>query len=111
MRTTVGKIRQFIREAAGPVIATVQYGHGRALDIGGRQFNLTQMAHKANPGLRDDPGPDGEYEDRAVIDIENGLLQRFGVTHVIDTESFGDDQPRPVAEYLKIGEERISDFS
>ena len=92
------------------VVATVQYGHGRALDIGDQQFNLTQMAFERNPELQDDVGPDGEYEDRATIAIENELLQQYGVTHVIDTEVFGDDQPHPVAEYMKIGEERLSDF-
>jgi hypothetical protein len=114
MKTTVGQLKRLIREATGGMKVTVaHYGHGKSLDIDGKQYNLDNLVFDAYPDINDslDTYADEVEMVRATLEVEDKLLKQHGVTHVVDEESFGDDRPHPVEEYLVKGQEMLGSYN
>ncbi len=109
MKLTLKKLRAVIREAvndSGPSgysaamkVATVYVGEaGRVVEVDGVRHNVHQEAEATDPNL--DFDRDEEGYDAAVKRHEESLLRSSGVTHIVDYESFGNEEPHPLDQYL-----------
>lgn len=90
----MGQLRKHLKEVAAMKIATVNLDHGRTLDIGTSEYNITTLAENC--------AADKSQRARVAVEIEKRLLRENCITHVVSFEDFNDCNPHKVTEYCAL---------